>query len=70
MEKSIDKDFMNNLTRLRLSAGLSVKELADKVGLSKQIIYNYEAGRAFPKAGKLELLSKALNCEKADFFKS
>lgn len=70
MKNVVDKDFIRNLTRMRLSAGLSVQELANKSGLSRQIIYDYEAGRAFPKAGKLEILSKALNCEKADFFKA
>ncbi len=70
MEKKIDKDFIRNLTRMRLSKGLSVQELAEKAGLSRQIIYNYESGNAFPKVEALAKLSKALNCEKADFFKA
>ena len=70
MKNYIDKDFIRNLMRMRLSKGFSVQELARKAGLSRQIIYDYESGRSFPKGEALTKLSKALECESADFFKA
>lgn len=46
----------------RKQAGLTQAQLAEKVGLKRMTIYNYEAGIRQPNTEKLVLLANALNC--------
>ena len=41
-------DFGNTLKRLRLQAGLTQKQLADKMGLTKAVISYYELQERYP----------------------
>lgn len=41
-------DFGNTLKRLRLQSGLTQKELADKMGLTKAVISYYELQERYP----------------------
>lgn len=45
----------------RKELGMTQQDLADKCGLSKNTIYNYENGRVEPTTENLEVLSKELN---------
>jgi predicted transcriptional regulator len=49
-----------DVKNLRLSLGLTQKELADKIGVSVNTIQNYESGRVIPKSKK-KLLSEMSN---------
>ena len=42
---------MNTLTlkAARVNRGLSVKEVADSVGVTEDTIYRYESGKSYPK---------------------
>lgn len=48
----------------RKELGMTQQDLADKCGLSKNTIYNYEKGRFEPTMENIELLSKVLRVEK------
>jgi len=60
--------FAANLDRLMTEHGLSNARLSKWVGLSRQIIGQYRLGRTLPSEQTLELLSKALQCDKDEFF--
>ena len=48
------------LRKARADAGVTTKELADKVGVSTQTIFNYEIGKCNPADDKFALLKKVL----------
>ena len=66
------------LTSARIARGLTMKELAEKAELSRQMISNYESGKTIPKADSiLKLISVFpvvsfqqihLNCIQAQLF--
>ena len=70
------------LTSARIARGLTMKELAEKAELSRQMISNYESGKTIPKADSiLKLISVLqfpvvsfqqihLNCIQAQLFRS
>ena len=48
----------------RKELGMTQQDLADKCGLSKNTIYNYEKGRFEPTMENIEILAKVLRVEK------
>ncbi|MBI1268563.1 MAG: ImmA/IrrE family metallo-endopeptidase [Cryomorphaceae bacterium] len=59
--------FAQRLKSARLIKGLSMEELANAVGVSKQMISKYEAAKSMPDSSVLIALSRALE-QKADYF--
>lgn len=57
-----------NLKELREGKKWSLSELAEKAGLSKQSIWNYENEVRFPDKDAIASLSRVLNIEETDFF--
>lgn len=57
-----------NLKLLREATGLSLSEIGNSSGLSKQSIWNFENGRRFPSCGALAAISKAFNVNETDLF--
>lgn len=55
-------DKMEGLRPRRMAAGLSQKELGQRVGVSRQSIIAWETGAAWPMAQTLPLLAEALRC--------
>ena len=54
-------EFSEKIKNARLAAGISQRELAEKTGLSKRTIQNYEMGARIPKSrDTYEILAKAL----------
>jgi len=51
----------------RIHKGLSLQEVADKIGVSKQMINKYEQGKSMPNSEKLIAFSKLFN-QKIDYF--
>lgn len=51
----------NKLTTARLSRGFTIKDLAEKTGISRQSISNYESGKSSPRENNIVLISKVLN---------
>jgi len=51
----------------RIQKGFSLQEVADRIGVSKQMISKYEQGNSMPNSEKLIALSKLYN-RKIDFF--
>ncbi len=49
-----------DLRRIRKARGLSLRALADKVGMSYVALYHLEAGHAGPRLSTLRALAKAL----------
>lgn len=55
--------FPDRLKELRLAAGLTQVELAEKLGLSKGAVGNYEAGKRSPDYETLEAIADYFNVE-------
>ena len=51
----------------RIHKGLSLQEVAEKIGVSKQMINKYEQGKSVPNSEKLIAFSKLFN-QKIDYF--
>ncbi len=59
----------HNLKLARISLRLSVSDLAKKIGVSRQEIYNYESGKRAPNFLHLRKLSNILDKPNLYFFK-
>ncbi len=57
---------MATLRELRTLANLTQKELADKVGVSKQHVSSWERGQYTPSPSSFRKLCRALKCKRAD----
>lgn len=56
-------DFGSSLRRERRLAGLSVRELASRLGVTTQAVYHWEAGRSLPRLDTLRRLAEALGLD-------
>ena len=57
---------MLNLMYQRKKAGLTQEELAEKVGVKRMTIYNYEAGIRYPTPDRLKEIARVLGCSLDD----
>ena len=60
--------FHINLKNLRLTCGLSQKQIADYLNITPQSVSKWENGDALPSIDYLPKLAECLNCEINDFF--
>lgn len=60
--------FNKNFKNLRLTRGLSQKQVAEFLNISPQSISKWEKGEALPSIEFLPKLAECLNCEINDFF--
>lgn len=51
------------IARLRIERGLTQAQLAELVGVHKNIVYAWEAGNFKPRGENLLKIADALNCE-------
>ena len=56
------------IRKFREAAGLTMRELAGKVGVSIATVSRWESGEDFPAAGRLPLLASALGCTIDELF--
>lgn len=61
LKKPVDKSFGKRLTLLRKERGMTMKELAAKVGTSLRAIHYYEKQSKYPPVPLLPKFSKELN---------
>lgn len=61
IEKEKSSKFGGQLRNIRQGKGIKVKELSDKVGISENIIYEYEKGTVEPTISRLEWLADFLD---------
>ena len=54
-------DLPERIRQLRISATMTQKELADKLGVSQNAIYNWENGKREPNVETLEKIAKLFN---------
>lgn len=59
---------MFNIKELRKKQGITQKQLANRLGVERSRVSQWEIGYCSPKASYLPKLAKALNCELNDFF--
>lgn len=57
----MDKNFGENLARIRSEKGLSQSGLADKLHISRQAVSNWERGKSYPDLETLEHIACALS---------
>lgn len=53
----------DKIRELRIKRKLSQQQLADKLGIKRTTVTNWEAGRACPKMAMLPALAEALKCK-------
>lgn len=56
------------IRKFREAAGMTMKELADKVGVSIATVSRWENGEDFPAAARFPLLADALDCTIDELF--
>ena len=54
-------DFGKNLRMLRYASGLSAEVLAERIGITKNMLYLYESGHCFPKLSTMLQMCTELN---------
>ena len=54
-------DFGKNLRMLRYASGLSAEALAERIGISKNMLYLYESGHCLPKLSTMLKMCTELN---------
>ena len=57
-----------NLRLIREAKGLSLSQLAEMSGLSKQSIWNFENGARFPSSEAIASVCESLKIEETDLF--
>ena len=57
---------MIHLKLKRIEHGMTQKELAEKAGVSQNVLSCYEIGTAFPRRKTLNALAEALECDVND----
>ncbi|HET6183277.1 MAG TPA: helix-turn-helix transcriptional regulator [Acetobacteraceae bacterium] len=60
------KSLSRHLRLARESRGMTVAEVADRVGVSAMSVYNWESGRSRPRVRNLSALCKALRLKLAE----
>ena len=60
------KNFGEKLTALRRAAGLTQKQLGEKIGVSNRVIHYYETETNYPPAHLIDSLAKALKVSTDD----
>jgi transcriptional regulator with XRE-family HTH domain len=60
------KSLSRHLRMAREARGLSVAELADRVGVSAMSVYNWESGRSRPRSRNLSAICKTLRLRMAE----
>lgn len=60
---------MTALKELRAAKGLSLSALGSELGVTKQAVYKWENGIAWPDAPMLPKLAKVLGCTIDDLFR-
>lgn len=56
-------DFKRRVKKLRKEYGLTQDELAEKIGVARSSVANYENGLNFPNKGVLVKMCKLFNCD-------
>lgn len=64
----IDLSFGENLRRLRRKVGLTQKEIAEKLQVSRQSVSKWEQGYSLPVVTFIVPLCKVLNCTLEEIF--
>lgn len=55
-----------NIKKYRMEMGMSQSQLADKIGMTRSAVSQYESGKIVPKMGSVEMLAQALHVKKSD----
>lgn len=59
---------MINLKAIRKARGMSQDDLGGLLGVTRQTVYNWENGQAWPSAELLPRIAKALSCSIGELF--
>ena len=59
---------MTNLKAIRKARGMSQDDLGELLGVTRQTVYNWENGQAWPSAELLPKIAKALVCSIGELF--
>lgn len=59
---------MDGIKQKREALNITQKQLADLLGIERSTVAKWEAGAAFPSAGKLPRLAEVLGCTVGELF--
>lgn len=62
-EQDVLRNFGDNLRKARESAGMSIPEMSDKLGIERTSYYKYESGGRFPKLDILYAIMDTLSVD-------
>ena len=68
MKRSDNREFAEFIAAARRERGLSMAQLAERVGVTKSNVHYWESGEGLPKATVLEPLAQALGVSYEDLF--
>lgn len=63
-----NKIILKNAKKMRYLAGLSSKEAAEKLNITRQALSTYETGRNTPTVKRLNQMAELYKCSVADLF--
>lgn len=66
MDEENNNEIGENIYRLRVAAELSQSQLAERLGLTRSAISQYESGRIKPRMGTVEKLANVFSVPKTD----
>lgn len=60
--------YLRGLRTIREEAGLTQRELAERIGVERSSVAKWESGDAFPRGALVGRLAEALNCTIDDLY--
>lgn len=64
----LDDDFAHRLQRLRKQRGLTLAQVAERLGVSKPTVWAWEQGRSRPVGNRIDPLAEALGVSRVDLY--
>lgn len=65
---ALDDDFGHRLQRLRKQRGLTLAQIAERLGVSKPTVWAWEQGRSRPVGNRIDPLAEALGIDRAELY--
>ncbi|QGN56069.1 helix-turn-helix domain-containing protein [Novosphingobium sp. Gsoil 351] len=65
---ALDDDFGHRLQRLRKQRGMTLAQIADRLGVSKPTVWAWEQGRSRPVGNRIDPLAEALGVARSELY--
>jgi transcriptional regulator with XRE-family HTH domain len=65
---ALDDDFGHRLQRLRKQRGMTLAQVAERLGVSKPTVWAWEQGRSRPVGNRIDPLAEALGVSRSELY--